>query len=74
MSKKLDIFYKLYEEYVNDLQGWSMMNTSLARHQARDNFYKERTFRLCEAYRKEIETKIWEEYQTKGEIEDFTLL
>jgi hypothetical protein len=61
LAKALKIFDNLYNEYVEDLKGWTLMNTSLSGND-RDKFYKERTFQLCEIYRKEVGMMIEKEF------------
>jgi hypothetical protein len=50
------VFEKLYNDYIEDLKGYSLMNTSLSHNtRDRDRYYKERTFQLCFEYAKEFE-------------------
>ena len=56
------IFNPLYEDYVNDLSGWSMMNTCLGGKIARDEYYYNRTLQLCIDYCKALQQKEYDDY------------
>ena len=63
------VFDSLYEDYKEDLSGWSLMNVNLGSRKQRDEYYYNRTFELCMDYIKALQQKEYDDYE-KNRLKD----